>query len=1020
MLNQMQLDRMIEKQRQYIDRMEKYIFKKVASLDVAYYCTKEHLAKAPQNVDYKPIKQGEIWGGEKTYYFFKTSFTVPQELDAQKLYLMPNCSLYEGLLFVNGMPYANYAAKYQMNTGHGNHYCKAFVHVAEVGKKYELVLEAYTGHDIEGCYPYEKPCRRNYDLVFDSFDVMVTDELVKEFYYDYKTLMELYDCQEKNSAKRAEIESILIDLNQVIYFSNEETDDDAQREALPIAREIMSKVLNKKNSQTVARVGILGHSHMDTAWLWEIDETIKKCARTYANQINMIEQFEDYHFIQSSAAHLKFIEIYYPELFEAIKGKIREGRYEPNGGVWVECDCNITGGEFMIRQFLWGQRYTMKHFDYKSNTFFLPDTFGYCAAIPQILKGCDIKYFLTTKMDWNDTNKFPYVTYYWQGIDGSKVLAHHNVTNRYPTPIPVTGLINEIQQKSVSNERLLTYGHGDGGGGPEDSSVEMAKRLYDLEGCPQLYNTTVGDFMDALTLKYPNTYVGELYLELHRGTLTNQHTIKRNNRKAEVAIRDAEYFTSVTAFANHAVASSEKIAPLVETLLINQFHDILPGTCVPEAHDRSIAETTEIIRAANSIAANLVSTPEDTITLYNTLSHKRSDVIEMAINGYIDAAVPQQRITKLDGTTVLHVGGIELDGFSSKTFNVCTQCKLENSAFKFENNVLTTPFAVVTFAENGSIESFVDTRNNRELRGEGHNLNTFLFGEDLSLAWDNWDIDADAMMNLEPALKLTKFEIVADGAVEFRIRTAYELSKHSTLSQDIIFYATSPRVDFDNVVDWNEKHRLLKVIFDTTINTDYATQEIQFGNLRRTTKANNSYEQAQFEVCNHKYTDLSEPAYGVAILNDCKYGISVNGSAMALSLHKGGCKPDPRGDKGVHEFVYSFYPHMGGFKAETVCANAYELNYPVKSFVGGIALPKLLSVDMPNIVVESLKPCEDNEKALIARIYECEGSYTNVSIRYHKDIKEIVETNMLEMPIPGDANPLVFKPYQIRTFKLVY
>ncbi len=1024
MLNQKQLAKMIEKQKRYIARVENYIFNQVDTLNVVGYQTKDKLNKAPQNVEYKPFKSGDHWGGEQTYAWFKCSYTVPKELSGKKLYLMPDCELYEGLLFVNEVPYTNYASKIKTDTGMGNHSFKVFVQNAEFGKTYSLVLEAYTGRNIEDRHSYFPKTNRNFHLVFNDFKVMVADELIKNFYYSYIILLELYDAQGENSSKKAEIESVLIELNRVVYFSNEESDEDLQREAMAEAINIIEKVLAKKNSQTTTKIGLVGHSHMDTAWLWEIDETKKKCARTFANQISLMEQFPNYRFMQSSAAHLKFIELNYPELFEKITEKVKEGKYEPNGGVFIECDCNITGGEFLVRHFLWGQRYTMSKFGYKSNSFFLPDTFGYSAAIPQILKGVDINYFLTTKMDWNDTNTFPYTTYYWQGIDGTKVLAHNNLINLRPTPDILNKISNDIKQKSVNNQRLLAYGFGDGGGGPEDRNVEMAMRLADLEGCPKTYDTTVGDFMIDLeqNLTQPNTYIGELYLELHRGTLTSQHTIKRNNRKAEIAIRNAEYFTSLKAIAEGKPACGSSIAPLVETLLINQFHDILPGTCVPEVHDTSIKETTDIIKKAEKIIVDNLYSNDNCVTLYNTISFKRVDVIEIKTRKYLDCNCKQQMIEKLNSEKVLHVSCVDLNGFESKTFSFTDENKKGNSAFIYKDKVLTTPFAKVSFDENGGISSFIDLRNDRELKGEGNSLNVFLFGEDLPLNYDNWDIDADCEMKLTACVKLTSFEVVADGCLEFRIRTEYDVSKNTTLRQDIVFYAENERVDFETIIDWNDKHRLLKAEFNTSLYSDYVTQEIQYGNVKRTTKRNNSFEQAQFEVCNHKYTDLSENNYGIAILNDCKYGISVTGNSLSLTLHKGGCRPDPRGDKGVHEMTYSFYPHLGSFKAATVVANAYALNYPVVAVGGKTQLPKLMSADMPNIVVETVKPCEDSEKAVIVRMYETEGSYTNINVNYSDKIKHVTQTNMLEVPLStqDDFSKLKFKPYEIKTFRLTF
>ncbi len=1015
---------MIEKQRLYIARLEKHLFIPVGTVSVSGYQTTERLDSAPTDVKYTAFKKGDRWGGERTYCWFKGEYTVPSEFAGKRFYLCPECGMYEGLLFVNDLPYANYATKHRTDTGFGNHYFKAFTHDAVAGETYFLVLEAYSGRNIEGNMPYAEPTDRNFDLVFDEFKVMVRDELINEFYVNYKILMELYDCQAENSPKRAEIEGVLSQLNEIVYFSDGETDKEMQKQAMTQAIEIMNTVLSKKNSATTASVGITGHSHMDTAWLWEIDETIKKCARTFANQLNLMDRFPNYHFIQSSAAHLKFIEVHYPILFEEIKKRIAQGRYEPNGGVWIECDCNITGGEFMVRHFLWGQQYTKDKFGYTSNAFFLPDTFGYSAAIPQILKGVGIDYFLTTKMDWNDTNIFPYTTFYWQGIDGSRVLAHNNITHRHPTPKTLTDIVDDIKQKSVSHERLLTHGFGDGGGGPEDSMIEIASKLSDLEGCPRVYDTTVGEFMvkHEKSLNNPNTFVGELYLELHRGTLTNQHTIKRNNRKAETAIRNAEYFTCMRAMSQGAVASSENIAPLVETLLVNQFHDILPGTCVPEANDQSIRETTEVIEKADNLVDNLLVADGDGVTVYNTLSSARRDVMILNSERYLDVPCHQQMVQNMSGEKELHLSGLTLEGFESNHFSFTEDNKEGDSPFIFTDNVLTTPFAIISFDTDGSIKSFVDRRVNRELKGSNHNLNTFLFGEDLPYQWDNWDIDADCEMNLKPCVKLEDFTVVSDGSVEFRIRAKYTVSPLTTMTQDMVFYSESERVDFETVIDWNDKHRLLKTVFDTSIYADYATQEIQFGNVKRSTKRNNSFEQAQFEVCNHKYSDLSEPGYGVALLNDCKYGISLTGTSMSLTLHKGGCKPDPRGDKGVHEFKYSFYPHLGGFSAKTVVANAYNFNNPIIAKKGAVNLPKLLCLDKENIIVESVKPCEDNEKAMIVRLYESEGSYTTVTIDYHTAIKDAIETNLLEIPKEGktDCRNMTFRPFEIRTVRLGY
>lgn len=1028
MYNNSQIFRILDKQSNFTSKLESYLFRTADILKVKGYETYDKLDSPPDSRLYRDMPKGSVWGSEKIYCWFSSEYKVPEELAHKKLYLYPEYDGYEGLLFVNGVPHTNYASKRCVGS-HGNHYCKAFTLGSEAGEVFKLDLEAYAGHDFVGNHPFVSPEKRNYKLKIGEFRVCLKDELIYRFYFDYKTLQDLRDTLPENNFKKAEILRVFLDLHDVLYYDIDNCEETVWREAVAKGIEIMRPVLQKHNSESVPQAGILGHSHMDTAWTWEIDETIKKCARTYSNQLNLMEQYPDYKFIQSSALHLKFMETHYPELFEKIKEKILEGRYEPNGGVWVECDCNITGGEFLVRQFLWGQNYTQKKFGYTSNSFYLPDTFGYSAALPQIMKGCHVDYFLTTKLGWNENNKFPYETYYWQGIDGTKVLVHHNVTHCWPSPSKVTGVLNSLQQKAVSNERLVTFGFGDGGGGPEDAMLEMAERIKDLEGCPRVYYTTVGDFMKKLeaNLYNPSTYRGELYLENHRGTLTNQHTIKRNNRKAEIAIHNAELLTVMDAVERGETASSAGIEKLVETLLVNQFHDILPGTCIPEAHDRSIRETTKVIEDANRICARLMcdKNAQNKVTVFNPLSFERSDVIELPCERFVKSgkSIRQQLVTKGDGSRVVHIAGERLAAFEARAYELSDETLLQESPFSFCENVLQTPFASVTFDKKGFMSSFIDKRTGRELKGGSYSLNTFIFGEEISSAWDCWNIDIDSEKKLTDCAKLLSFETVADGAVEYRIRTKYQISEKTTLLQDMVFYADTPRVDFETVVDWNDKHRLLKTVFDTSVYAEYSVHEIQFGNVKRPTNRNTEIEQERFEVCNHKYTDISEPSYGVAVLNDCKYGLSVFNSNISLTLHKGGCKPDPRGDKGIHRFTYSFYPHTGAFSTENTVREAYYLNNPALVFSGDRQLPPLLSIEASNVIAETVKPCEDNGKAYIIRMYEAEGSYAQTAVHINKFCR-VCETDMLEQnerPVEDfEKKKITFKPFQIRTFKVYY
>lgn len=1041
MMNQPQIERMLSKLRQLEETLDPYIFKKQDELSVSKYETAETLSAVPADDGrYTPVSKGTEWGGERMYCWFKAGYTVPEKLAGEPIYIYPRFGGYEAMLFVNSVPYGNFAYKLSM-VGHGNHYCDLLCLEPKSGQKIEIAIEGYAGHNFPGTQPFEAIEQRTLRYSFESIDICTKNQDIADFIYDLKTLNQLVKAMDKDSFRRADVVNCLAKVHEIVYYSPEHTEEAVWREALAKAREIMKPCLAAKNSASAPTTGIIGHSHMDTAWLWDISETIKKCARTYSNQMAFMDQFPEYKFVQSSAYHLEMMRRHYPQLFEQIKKRIAEGRYEPNGAVWVECDCNITGGEAMVRQFLWGQRYTQKHFGYTSDAFWLPDTFGYSAAIPQIMKGSRVNYFLTTKMTWNDTTVFPYETFNWEGIDGSRAFVHLNCTHNWPTPETLIGRTegqgqgNYVQQKTVSDSRLISYGFGDGGGGPEFEMIEMARRCKNLEGCPKAEHTTVSEFMQKLEREAvnPNTYTGELYLELHRGTLTNQHTIKRNNRMAERAIRNAEVLTCANAVADGLPASDTAIRPLVETLLVNQFHDILPGTCIQTAHEQAEREVAGVISAATELQKKLTLAPGSEVSFTNTLSFPYDDVLYLdRADGWVidistekkNKAVSQQSFRDISGKRRIAVSGIKIPALSSASVAIVNEePEAKKSPFRYNGNKLETPFARIAFNEKGYMKSFVDKRNGRELVA-GLPFNTFLFAEDVPRSWDNWDIDADCQQKFRDSAELLNEEVVSEGAVQLRIRRSYKLSSLSSLVQDMVFHAHTPRVDFETVIEWHDKRRFLKTAFDTSVLARQARHEIQFGNVQKPTTRNTQTEQAMFEVVNHKYTDLSETQYGVSILNDCKYGISVEGGNMRLSLHKGGIRPDPRGDEGRHECVYSFLPHTGGFGTESVIHPAYCLNnHPIVS-KGGYSMQAPFTLDSVSVIAETIKPCEDEQNAIIVRLYEAEGTFAGCTLTPAETIKGAEETNLLEETIKtlkaDKPISLQFKPFEIKTIKLYY
>lgn len=1049
MYTERQLDRMLGKLKRLEEMLEPRLFTVVDTVPMKAFRTDGSHHSVPQEGCFAECEDGMVFEGEGIYCWFRGQYLVPEALEGKTLFIYPRIQGYEGMLWVDGKPYGNFASKMIVGS-HGNHYCDMLRQGANAGERIDIALEYYANHYIKGTQPFKTEAQKTFEIIYHPVDICLKDEELAEFYFDLKVANEMVEALEEKSFRRAAFVRALLQIHGLISYDFENEEEEVFREEIRLADRILKDVLKETNSASAPYAGLIGHSHMDTAWLWHRGETEKKCARTYANQMNLMDQYPEYTFVQSSAYHSDIIRRMYPNLFEDIRRRVAEGRYEPNGGVWIECDCNIPSGEYMVRQFVWGQKFTRENFGYTSDAFWLPDTFGYSASLPQIMQGCGVKYFLTTKIAWNDTNVFPYDTFCWKGIDGSSVLVHFNRTHVWPGPQTLKENLleqgsNTIKERAVSDMRLISYGFGDGGGGPEFGMIEVARRLKDLEGMPRTSHTTVSRFMQELEQRIvsPSTYNGELYLELHRGTLTNQHTIKRNNRKAEFALRDLEYVTVRDAIARGEAADAGQIDPLTDEMLTNQFHDILPGTCIPRAHDEAIAAVSHIIEEAGKRTEGLLASAargqseqnqEDcakTVTLVNTLSFDRSDVVYLPFQGYyVDGDYRQQVIEDMDGNRKLAVLGLTIPAFGSRILKLTKEYREEASAFRREGNVLETPMVRVTFNEKGYMESFVDRRNGRELRGEGYALNTLLMAEEVSLGWDNWDVDADYECKFRDSAQLISSEVVADGAVEYRIRNRYRLTAKSTLEQDMIFRGDSPQVFFETRMDWQEEHRFLKTAFDTTIHTDYASQEVQFGYIRRVTNRNTEIEKAKFEVSNHKYTDLSDTRYGAAVLNDCKYGISVQEGQMRLSLHKGGCMPDFRGDKGVHECTYAFLPHMGSLSAVNVIQPAYLLNEKPLIVEGSLAMESLVKTGTDHIIVETVKPLETrgdgspSEKGFILRLYEAEGAADTVALDFGIPVKGLALTNMLEEVLqgydPARRLTLEFGPFEIKTLKVSY
>jgi len=998
------------------------IFKTVDRVGTVYGMqTHEHLRNIPDSSLLCEIPAGTNWGEEYSNLWLVTEYTVPAELDGQILCAIPDANAVEILCFRNGKPAGIINSK---NKFIGGEHCAMFISpAAKAGETIQLGFECYAGHTCLECTPYshynDDAWKPGFSHHFAGIRICVMDPLMRDFVFDLSTVLQIARLPGENFTAMKAHECLM---NAFPYLLQDPASaaEEEIRYSCEKVRECIAPALEKTGSdRSRGKIGVIGHSHMDTAWLWPVSETIRKCARTYSQTLNLMEMYPDYTFMQSSALHLDWMREYYPDIFEGIREKVAEGRYEPNGGVWVECDCNVTGGESMVRQFLYGQRFTEKYLGYRSDAFWLPDTFGYNAAIPQIMQGSGVKYFYTTKMAWNDLNQFPADTFVWRGIDGSEVMTHLNRMHLIPDVKTLMGNVAEIRDKRSNDMRLSAYGFGDGGGGPTYGMLEYLKRVKDLPGMPEIEPTTASAYMQNLEERREKLplYDGELYLEFHRGTLTQMHDVKQNNRKGEIALHNMEL---AGVLANDA--DTEKRDALYKILLKNQFHDILPGTSIPKVYEVAVPEMRKMIGDAHyETARSLGQIKEDAegnISLLNPLSFERQSAVEMpGAFGLENKAT--QTYQNQDGETVT-VFRAEIPAMGVVNYTK-TPVNEQQSRFTADGNKLETPYYTVTFDENGYISSLIDKQKDREIANvSGTPLGTLWFGEDMPTAYDNWEVEDDIFRKLKPVTALQSREVVSDGAVQYRIRSVYKIGRKSTATVDTVFHAGSRQIDYEMKLDWQDRHSLLKAGFDVNIRSAFVKNEIQFGHVDRPTTRNTSLECAKFEICNHKWSDLSETNYGVAVLNDCKYGISAEGSDLRLTLQRGGCRPDPITDFGVHYMKYALLPHVGPFTAESVVRPAYEFNYDVMTGTDvRFNVPKLFSLSASNIICESVKTAEDVPNAYVLRLYESERSTTNCTLTLtgakSARLTNLLEETVEELPMEKGKIKLNFRPFEIKT-----
>lgn len=802
--------------------------------------------------------------------------------------------------------------------------------------------------------------------------------------------------------------------------------------------------LEKRENHQQVIEHVVGHTHIDISWFWTLKQTREKVVRSFSNAIYLMQQYPEMTFMSSSPLLYELLEIEEPAIFEQVKAYISEGRWQVEGGMYIESDVNLPSGESLIRQIMFGKRYFKHKFNKDSHILWLPDCFGFSASLPQIMKKSGLDYFFTSKMNWNETNKLPNDTFYWQGIDGSSILTQFLTTSDYSENMEsgttyngrlnasqVKGTWARYQNKNLSRNILQIYGFGDGGGGPTEEMLEYArvfsKPLIDM---PIVEHSTPLKYFQSLESDLSQNeniprWDGELYLETHRGVMTTDALLKKRNRETEALLIQAEFISAMLHSMKHPLVDypKESLDMAWKQVLINQFHDILPGTSASEVHKEAIARYHEAQSICHTIIDNGLKalgwkqlpplrSPEDALLVLNATSFERDVVISDPEHDYYLPAIPPFGYQIFETSHHASKRGLDNDAGFTHITDREGSIYLENEHHRLVLN------------EQGEIDHFFVKILNKDLVELGNPFNQLLLYSDLPEEFDAWNVDEHSLQIPKKVTSNAIFTISSNSAykTEILITKAFH---NSSMTQKMILYKHTSRIDFETTINWQEKHVMAKVTFPTAIISGKGTYDIQFGNIERNTHSNTSWDKAQFEVCGHKWIDLSEQGYGLSLLNNGKYGHNINQSEMFITLLRSSDYPAKDIDKGIHQVTYSIFAHEGTFRGGEVYKEAYDLNNPViVATQPQISLsdqfPKqFMSIPDKNIICETIKKAEDSN-ALVVRFYESEGRSTQTTINIASHYQSWVETNLMEdildlTDVHFDGLSLEFTPYEIKT-----
>jgi alpha-mannosidase len=927
----------------------------------------------------------------------------------------------QGMLYVDGKPY------------HGLDQYHRLIYMP-VGPEYQLAASVWTGF---------APLEWQPNPVFMLIRV---DVGVGQLAQDLRVLWDALVRLAADDPARPQLERIAESALQTIDWAD--VGSRAFRDSAARAHRQVKDCLDELQGAPYERkVIVAGHAHIDCAWLWPISQTREKAGRTWSTVLRLMERYPEYRFLASTPLQYEMVKERFPETFEGIRKRVKEGRWETVGGMWVEADCNLPDGESLARQMLIGTRYFEREFGVDTKVMWLPDSFGFTWALPTLMAAAGLPYFVTHKMSWSDTNRIPHDTFRWRGPDGKEVLAHFLCTpsswagegttyNGNILPSVERGAWTRFQDRHLQQEILSAFGWGDGGGGPTIDMIEAGRRLEHLPGFPRVEMGRARDFFERLEKNLDGrddvpVWDGDLYLEYHRGTYTGQARQKRRNALSQRLYHAAElYAASARALLGTEYPRAELDAGW-RLILTNQFHDILPGSAISEVYEDSEADFLRLSSIGQGVLdqalgelAGAVGLESDALVVFNPSPYPSAEYVEVGASAADGVGLPTQ--TTADGGCLVWCEGVPPNGYRAYPVGATTPDSVPGP-MSISAREIETPYWHMELDEHGRITRLFDKHADREVVAENGVANRLVVFEDKPMRFDAWDIDAYFYGKSREVDRLESVEVRERGPERGVLQLTWQIGENSRLVQQLCVYARAPRIDFKNHVEWQERQSLLKVAFPTCLRNRRATYEIQFGTIERPTHKNTSWEEAAFEVPAQRWADLSDAHTGVALIADCKHGYSVRGNTLWLSLLKGAIDPDPDADRGHHEFIYSLRPHHAGF--DVVRQAAYGLTRPLlwrrePAHPGKLPLEfSAAALEERGFLVETVKWAED-EDALIVRAYEADGGNGGATLRPGVPVAGVDQVDLLErnpqpLEVRADGGvPLGFRAREVKTLRV--